>query len=113
MSHRPSHIWICIYPVNFGLVLFCLLLPWNRPMLWLVYSVKMWEGACPRWRSVSQHTCQQHHRLRSLAKARHLPQGIVRPRVDLLVPSSYRLEVQKGDRLREGETPVARPASTT
>ena len=34
-------------------------------------------------------------------------------RVDLLVPSSYRLEVQKGDRLREGETPVARPASTT
>ena len=33
-------------------------------------------------------------------------------RVDLLVPSSYRIEVQKGDRLREGETPVARSAST-
>ncbi|MGB3563080.1 MAG: phosphatidylserine decarboxylase [Thermoanaerobaculia bacterium] len=32
-------------------------------------------------------------------------------RVDLLVPSSYRIEVQKGDRLKEGETPVARPES--
>jgi phosphatidylserine decarboxylase len=33
-------------------------------------------------------------------------------RVDLLVPSSYRIEVQEGDRLKEGETPVARPEST-
>lgn len=32
-------------------------------------------------------------------------------RVDLLVPASYRIEVRKGDRLREGETPVARPVS--
>ncbi|TNF77211.1 MAG: phosphatidylserine decarboxylase family protein [Acidobacteria bacterium] len=32
-------------------------------------------------------------------------------RVDLMVPSSYRIEVQKGDRLREGETPIARPDS--
>lgn len=30
-------------------------------------------------------------------------------RVDLLVPESYRLEVAPGQRLREGETPVARP----
>ena len=42
---------------------------------------KMWEGrcddsTCSRWRWVSQHTCQQCRRLRSLAKARHLPQGI-------------------------------------
>ncbi|KAA8562272.1 hypothetical protein FX985_02338 [Pseudomonas extremaustralis] len=36
----------------------------------------MWEGACPRWRWVSQHLCQPCRRLRSLAKARHLPQGI-------------------------------------
>lgn len=34
-------------------------------------------------------------------------------RVDLMVPSSYRIEVQKGDRLREGETPIARPDSTS
>ena len=34
-------------------------------------------------------------------------------RVDLMVPSSYRIEVQKGDRLREGETPVARADSTS
>ena len=33
-------------------------------------------------------------------------------RVDLLVPSSYRIAVQKGDRLKEGKTPVARPEST-
>jgi phosphatidylserine decarboxylase len=33
-------------------------------------------------------------------------------RVDLLVPSSFRIEVQKGDRLREGESPVAKPVST-
>lgn len=33
-------------------------------------------------------------------------------RVDLLIPSSYLIEVQKGDRLREGETPVARPAAS-
>ncbi len=30
-------------------------------------------------------------------------------RVDLLVPAGYRLEVREGQRLREGETPVARP----
>ena len=34
-------------------------------------------------------------------------------RVDLMVPSSYRIEVQKGDRLREGETPVARADSNS
>lgn len=32
-------------------------------------------------------------------------------RVDLLVPSGYEILVAKGDRLRNGETPVARPAS--
>ncbi|HEY7215219.1 MAG TPA: phosphatidylserine decarboxylase, partial [Thermoanaerobaculia bacterium] len=30
-------------------------------------------------------------------------------RVDLLVPESYRLLVRKGDRLKNGATPVARP----
>jgi phosphatidylserine decarboxylase len=33
-------------------------------------------------------------------------------RVDLLIPSTYRIEVQKGDRLKEGETPVARPETS-
>jgi hypothetical protein len=36
----------------------------------------MWEGACPRWRWLSQYLSQPCHRHRSLAKARHLPQGI-------------------------------------
>jgi phosphatidylserine decarboxylase len=31
-------------------------------------------------------------------------------RVDLLVPESYRVLVQKGDRVKNGATPVARPA---
>lgn len=34
-------------------------------------------------------------------------------RVDLLVPASYRLLVQKGDRLKNGATPVAAPGETT
>ncbi len=34
-------------------------------------------------------------------------------RVDLLVPASYRLLVQKGDRLKNGATPVAVPGETT
>jgi phosphatidylserine decarboxylase len=33
-------------------------------------------------------------------------------RVDLLVPASYRLLVQKGDRLKNGATPVATPGET-
>jgi hypothetical protein len=31
-------------------------------------------------------------------------------RVDLLVPESYRVLVKKGDRLKNGATPVAMPA---
>ena len=39
------------------------------------------------------------------------PLGLIKfgSRVDLLVPTSYRLLVQKGDRLRNGATPVATP----
>ncbi len=33
-------------------------------------------------------------------------------RVDLLVPASYEVLVEKGDRMRNGETPVARPRAT-
>ncbi len=34
-------------------------------------------------------------------------------RVDLLVPESYRILVKKGDRVKNGETPVAMPAAQT
>ncbi len=34
-------------------------------------------------------------------------------RVDLLVPESYEILVAKGDRLRNGETPVARPGESS
>ena len=34
-------------------------------------------------------------------------------RVDLLVPASYRILVQAGDRVRNGETPVASPPGST
>ncbi|MCP3956776.1 MAG: phosphatidylserine decarboxylase family protein [bacterium] len=39
--------------------------------------------------------------------------GIIKfgSRVDLLVPESYEVLVEKGDRLRNGETPAARPSS--
>ncbi len=33
-------------------------------------------------------------------------------RVDLLVPESYEILVAKGERLRNGETPVARPGES-
>ena len=33
-------------------------------------------------------------------------------RVDLLVPASYRLLVQKGDRLKNGATPMAVPGES-
>lgn len=33
-------------------------------------------------------------------------------RVDLIVPASYEVLVKKGDRLKNGETPMARPAAT-
>ncbi|HEX7180693.1 MAG TPA: phosphatidylserine decarboxylase [Thermoanaerobaculia bacterium] len=40
------------------------------------------------------------------------PMGLIKfgSRVDLLVPESYRLMVKKGDRLKNGATPVAAPA---
>lgn len=39
------------------------------------------------------------------------PMGLIKfgSRVDILVPESYRVLVQKGQRLRNGETPVAQP----
>jgi phosphatidylserine decarboxylase len=41
------------------------------------------------------------------------PLGLIKfgSRVDLLVPASYRLLVKKGDRLRNGATPVAAPGA--
>ncbi|MBV8199480.1 MAG: phosphatidylserine decarboxylase family protein [Acidobacteria bacterium] len=41
------------------------------------------------------------------------PLGLIKfgSRVDLLVPASYRLLVKKGDRVRNGATPVAAPAA--
>jgi phosphatidylserine decarboxylase len=41
------------------------------------------------------------------------PLGLIKfgSRVDLLVPASYRLLVKKGDRVRNGATPVAEPAA--
>ena len=39
------------------------------------------------------------------------PMGLIKfgSRVDLLVPASYRLMVQRGDRVRNGATPIAAP----
>ncbi|HYL05803.1 MAG TPA: phosphatidylserine decarboxylase, partial [Thermoanaerobaculia bacterium] len=43
------------------------------------------------------------------------PLGLIKfgSRVDLLVPASYRLLVKKGDRVRNGATPVAAPVAMT
>ena len=45
----------------------------------------------------------------SVRRGEHL--GLIKfgSRVDLLVPESYQVMVKKGDRMRNGETPVARP----
>ena len=45
----------------------------------------------------------------TLRRGEHL--GLIKfgSRVDLLVPESYQVLVKKGDRMRNGETPVARP----
>src|ERR1700726_4965454 len=43
------------------------------------------------------------------------PMGLIKfgSRVDLLVPASYRLMVQRGDRVRNGATPIALAGETT
>lgn len=43
------------------------------------------------------------------------PLGLIKfgSRVDLLVPASYRLMVQRGDRVRNGATPIAAPVEPT
>jgi phosphatidylserine decarboxylase len=43
------------------------------------------------------------------------PLGLIKfgSRVDLLVPASYRLMVQRGDRVRNGATPIALPGEAT
>ncbi len=45
----------------------------------------------------------------AMRRGEHL--GLIKfgSRVDLLVPESYQVMVKKGDRMRNGETPVARP----
>lgn len=50
---------------------------------------------------------------RSVRRGQHL--GLIKfgSRVDLLVPESYQVLVKKGDKMRNGETPVARPAAKT
>ena len=52
------------------------------------------------------------HPGQAVQRGQHL--GLIKfgSRVDLLVPQSYEILVERGDRLQNGQTPVARPASS-